>query len=55
MIAILIALEITEQLTFFIPKQEISPLQLIKLQGNKRKRATNSIKNTTQSEDTPKW
>jgi putative transcriptional regulator len=55
MIAILIALEITEQLNFFIPKQEISPLQLIKLQGNERKRATSSIKNTTQSKDTPKW
>ena len=55
MIAILIALEITEQLNFFIPKQEISPLQLIGLQGSERKRATSSIKNTTQSKDTPKW
>ncbi len=55
MIAILIALEITEQLNFFIPKQEVSPLQLIKLQGKARKRATSAIKNSTQSKDTPKW
>lgn len=55
MIAILVALEITEQLNFFIPKQEISPLQLIKLQGNKRKRATSSIKNNPQSKGVPKW
>ena len=55
LIAILIALEITEQLNFFIPKQEISPVQLIKLQGKKRKRATSSTKSNTQSKDTPKW
>lgn len=55
MIAILIALEITEQLNFFIPKQEISPVQLIKLQGKERKRATSSTKKNTQSKDTPKW
>jgi len=55
MIAILIALEITEQLNFFIPKQEISPVQLIKLQGKERKRATSSSKKNSQSKDTPKW
>jgi len=33
MIAILIALEMTEQLNSFIQKQEISPVQLIELQG----------------------
>ncbi len=55
MIAILIALGLTEQLNFFIPKQEISPVQLIKLQGKKRKRATSSSKSNNQSKDTPKW
>ena len=55
MIAILIALEITEQLNFFIPKQEISPVQIIALQGKERKRATSSSKKNSQSKDTPKW
>ena len=55
MIAILIALEITEQLNFFIQKQEISPVHLIKLQGKERKRATSATKTNTQSKDAPKW
>lgn len=55
MIAILIALEMTEQLNSFIPKQQISPIQLIELQGKKRKRATSSAKNNNQTKDTPKW
>ncbi|GAC19265.1 helix-turn-helix domain-containing protein [Paraglaciecola arctica] len=55
MIAILIALEMTEQLNSFIPKQQISPIQLIKLQGKKRKRATSSAKNNNQTKDTSKW
>jgi putative transcriptional regulator len=57
MIAILIALEITEQLNFFIPKQEISPVQLIELQGKERKRATTANKrnNSNQSKDTATW
>ena len=59
MIAILIALEITEQLNFFIPKQEISPVQLIELQGKERKRATSPSKthskSSNQSKDTATW
>ena len=55
MIAILIALEITEQLNFFIPKQEISPVQLIELKGKERKRATSTSKKNTQNKDTPQW
>lgn len=54
MIAILIALEITEQLNFFIPKQEISPVQLIELKGKERKRAASPSKKR-QSKDIPKW
>ncbi len=56
-IAILLALEITEQLNFFIPKQEISPIQLIELQGKERKRATtpNKRNNSNQSKDTATW
>lgn len=40
MIAILMALDLTEQIDLFLPKQEISPLQLAKLQGKKRQRAS---------------
>lgn len=58
-VAILIALELTEQLDFFIPKQEISPLQLMELQGKKRKRATSTpksnIKSNEQRKDTSTW
>ena len=54
-IAILIALEMTEQLNSFIPKQEISPVQLIELQGKERKRATSNAKNSAQTKDTAKW
>lgn len=62
-IAILIALEITEQLDSFIPRQEISPVQLMALQGKKRKRATSTpksnIKSNIQSDkerkDTSTW
>lgn len=55
MIAILIALEITEQLNYFIPKQEISPVQLIELQGKERRRATSVTKVQTPSKDTATW
>ena len=54
-IAILVALELTEQLNSFIPKQEISPVQLAKLQGKERKRATGTSKTTTKRKDTPSW
>jgi putative transcriptional regulator len=54
-IAILIALEMTEQLNYFIPKQQISPVQLIELQGKKRKRATSSPQNSAKTKDKPEW
>jgi putative transcriptional regulator len=37
---IMIALRITSQLDAFLPKQPISPLQLAKLQGKQRQRAS---------------
>jgi len=63
MIAILIALDLTEQLHSFIPKQELSPVQLMELQGKKRKRATSArkstskidTKNSSQSKDALSW
>lgn len=54
-IAILVALEMTEQLNSFIPKQEVSPVQLAKLQGKERKRATGTHKTTNKSKDAPSW
>ncbi len=39
-VAIMIALNLTDQLNLFLPKQEISPLQLAKLEGKKRQRAS---------------
>ncbi len=39
-VAIMMALDLTDQLDLFLPKQEISPLQLAKLQGKKRQRAS---------------
>lgn len=39
-VAIMQALSLTEQLDLFLPKQPISPLQLAKLQGKKRQRAS---------------
>jgi putative transcriptional regulator len=58
-IAILVALELTEQLNSFIPKSEVSPVQLAKLQGKERKRATGTSKRLTKTltkgKDTPSW
>ncbi len=53
LIAILMALDLTSQLELFIPTQEISPLQLAKLQGKKRQRA--SGKRTDANEEPPAW
>ncbi|MFM2485176.1 helix-turn-helix transcriptional regulator [Celerinatantimonas yamalensis] len=53
MIAIMMALDLTEQLDLFLPKQEISPLQLAKLQGKKRQRA--SGQRSDKNEETPEW
>jgi putative transcriptional regulator len=53
MIAIMMALDLTDQLDQFLPKQEISPLQLAKLQGKKRQRA--SSRRSDKEEETPEW
>ncbi|BFM48643.1 helix-turn-helix domain-containing protein [Marinomonas sp. THO17] len=45
MMAIMMALDLTEQIDLFLPKQEISPLQLAKLQGKKRQRASGQASN----------
>ncbi|MCK5881386.1 MAG: helix-turn-helix transcriptional regulator [Sinobacterium sp.] len=40
LIAIMQALELSGQLELFLPPQEVSPIQLLKLQGDKRQRAS---------------
>jgi DNA-binding XRE family transcriptional regulator len=42
LLAIMIALDLVRQLDNFLPKQDISPIQLAKLQGKQRQRATGS-------------
>ena len=42
LVAILVALGLVDQLNRFMPVQEISPLQLAKLKGKKRQRASRS-------------
>jgi len=41
-VSVLMALDMIEQIKNFVPEQEISPLQLVKLQGKKRQRASGS-------------
>jgi len=53
LIAILIALDLAEQLDLFIPEQDISPLQLAKLQGKKRQRASGQRQD--KSKETTEW
>lgn len=52
-IAIMQALDLTGQLSLFLPEQSISPLQLAKLQGKKRQRASGQRRET--DEDKPQW
>lgn len=42
-VAILSALNLTAQLDLFLPQQPISPIQLAKLQGKKRQRASRTL------------
>ena len=53
MIALLMALDLMQQIDLFLPKQEISPLQLVKLQGKKRQRASGQRSNN--DAETPEW
>lgn len=53
LIAIMMALDLTGHLDLFLPKQAISPLQLAKLQGKKRQRASGQRREV--EEDKPQW
>ncbi|MES9905005.1 MAG: helix-turn-helix transcriptional regulator [Sedimenticola sp.] len=53
LVAIMVALNLTGQLDRFLPKQDISPIQLAKLQGKKRQRASGRRKMS--NEEPPEW
>ena len=56
LVAILLSLGMLEQINMFLPVQEISPLQLAKLEGKKRQRASRSQKRKRQArEDNSLW
>jgi DNA-binding XRE family transcriptional regulator len=52
-VAIMIALDLTDKLDLFLPKQAISPIELAKLQGKNRQRAS-GLK-IIENEDKMKW
>lgn len=54
MVAILVALNMADQLNLFIPPQESSPLQLAKRKGQERQRASRSTEKST-PKDMPTW
>ena len=56
LVAILVNLGMAEQINMFLPVQEISPLQLAKLKGKKRQRASRTQKRNLQiREDKSLW
>ena len=56
LIAILVSLDMADQLNLFLPVQEISPLQLLRLKGKQRQRASRSKKKSSPSrEDKFSW
>jgi len=56
LVAILVSLEMADQLNLFLPVQEISPLQLAKLKGQKRQRASRTAKQKFATKaDKPLW
>ncbi len=52
-VAILSALSLTGQLDQFLPRQNLSPIQLSRLEGKKRQRASGRRKES--EEDRPQW
>lgn len=56
LVAILVSMKMTDQLNMFLPVQEISPIQLAKLKGQKRQRASRSKKIKAQiKKDKSSW
>jgi putative transcriptional regulator len=53
LVAIMMALNLTGQLDSLLPRQSLSPIQLSKLMGKKRQRASGQRK--AKPEETPTW
>ena len=54
--AILVAMDMANQLDAFLPMQEVSPIQLAKLKGKARQRASKAEKKPARTaEDRPSW
>ena len=53
LLAIMVALDLTGQLDLFLPSQEISPIQLSRLKGKVRQRASGQRK--IKVEEPPEW
>ncbi len=51
LVAILASMDMADQLNMFLPVQEISPLQLAKLKGKKRQRASKKKLKKVQNKD----
>ena len=54
-VSVLIALDMVEQIENFVPEQEISPLQLVKLKGKKRRRASGAGKQALPGKKQSEW
>ncbi len=50
LVAILQALDLLEQIDLFLPPQDYSPMQMLKLQGKKRQRASRATLKSNQKE-----
>lgn len=56
LVAILASMDMVDQLNTFLPEQEISPLQLAKLRGQERQRASKTEMKADRIEETrPSW
>lgn len=56
LVAILVAMDMVDHLNMFLPVQEISPLQVAKLKGKQRQRASRAAQRNIQSKkDEPSW
>lgn len=54
LMALLIALDCTDQLDNFLPPQQFSPIEIFKLKGKIRKRASGNDKKTMKNEESSK-
>lgn len=54
-VAIMVALNMTEHLNLFLPAQDISPVQLAKLKGKSRQRASGSRKKDEEDKGESAW